>query len=143
MPFFWVVRGWVQENVARVCREAGGRVRTMDVAWKSLLTDYHCGVGLSRDGVAQRALQPRWGSPWRVPGEGKKGLTPVDWRGWPCQVGGLGRGGRWSAETSVFLRSLAAAKARGAASVAWGSRWQGLLAAAPAHLETQQHKQQN
>ena len=97
-------RGWVLENVAaRVCREAGGRVRTnlavrdmdlgamsslMDVAWKSLLTDCHCGVGpswrwtppwfaLSRTMVSlSGALRPPTGSLWHAPRRRKERTYP-------------------------------------------------------------------
>ena len=52
---------------------------------------------------------------------------------------GVEVGGRWSTETGVFLRNLAAAKARGAppwlagrVRAAWLRRWQGLLGCAAA-----------
>ena len=125
----------------------------MDVAWKSLLTDCHCGGGsqlvdttmvypLSRDGVAQRGSATT----------DRKSLARArrrKERTYPELTGEHGRarlvvlgvevGGRWSAETSVFLRSLEAAKARGAppwlgeqVRAAWLRRWQGLLGCAAA-----------
>ena len=138
-------RGWVLENVAaRVCREAGGRVRTnlavrdMDLGahvqldgrrleivvdglplWggSQLAVDTTMVCPLSRDGVAQRGSATTDGKSLARARRRKE-------RTYPELTGEHGRarlvvlgvevGGRWSAETSVFLKSLAAAKARGA-----------------------------
>ena len=82
---------------------------------------------VTRDGVVQ------WG--WR-----RKELTyPELTREHGRARLGFKVGGRWSAEASVFLRCLAAAKARGAllwiegqVRAAWFHRWQGLLGCAAA-----------
>ena len=163
-------RGWVLENVAaRVCREAGGRVRTnlavrdMDLGahvqldgrrleivvdglplWggSQLAVDTTMVCPLSRDGVGQRGSATTDGkSLARV--RRRKERTYLDLTGEHDRarlvVLGVEVGGRWSAETSVFLKSLAAAKARGAppwlgeqVRAAWLRRWQGLLGCAAA-----------
>ena len=90
---------------------------------------------LSRDGVAQRGTAT-------TDGKSLAGARRRNERTYPEFTGEHGRaklvvlgvevGGRWSAETSVFLKGLAAAKARGAppwlggqVRAAWLRKWQG------------------
>ena len=136
-------RGWVLENVAaRVCREAGGRVRTnlvvrdMDLGAHNLdgrrleiIVD-----GLLLWGGSQLAVDTTMVSPLTCDGVAQRGTATTNGKSlararrrkeltYPKLTGEHGRarlvvmgvevGGRWSAETSVFLRCLAAAKARG------------------------------
>ena len=77
-------RGWVLENVAaRVCREAGGRVRT-NLAVRDMDLGAHVQLNGRRLEIVVDSW--RWTPPWFAlsramvslsgPGEGKKGLTP-------------------------------------------------------------------
>ena len=97
---------------------------------------------LSRDGVAQRGTATTDGKSL-ARARRRKEMTYPELTGEHGRarlvVLGVEVGGRWSAETNVFLKSLAAAKARGAppwlggqVRAAWLRRWQGLLGCAAA-----------
>ena len=159
-------RGWVLENVAaRVCREAGGRVRTnlavrdMDLGAHVQLDGRRLEIvveGLPLWGGSQLALDTTMVCPLSRDGVAQRGTATTDGkslararrrkeRTYPELIGEHGRarfvvlgvGGRWSAETNVFLRSLAAAKGAPLwlgeqVRAAWLRKWQGLLGCAAA-----------
>ena len=97
---------------------------------------------LSRDGVVQRGSATTDGKSLARARRRKERFFPEltgEHGRARLVVLGVEVGGRWSAETSVFLRSLAAAMARGAppwlggqVRAAWLRRWQGLLGCAAA-----------
>ena len=161
---------WVAVNVAaRVCWEAGGRVRTnlavrdMDLGAHNHLDGRRLEIvvdGLPLWGGSQLAVDTTMVSPLTREGVAHRGTATTNGKSlararrrkestYPELTGEHGRsrlvvmgvevGGRWSTETSVFLRCLAAAKARGSppwiegqVCAAWLSRWQGLLGCAAA-----------
>ena len=160
-------RGWVLENMAaRVCREAGGRVRVNVFVRDMDLHDFNlldgCRLEVVVDGLplwngAQLAIDTTMVSPVRRDGTARAGTATTNGkaldvariqkaRRYPELSGENGRarlvvmgtevGGRWSAEAATFLSSLATAKARDVRA-AWLRRWQGMLGCAAARAFAQ------
>ena len=156
-------RGFAVElAAAKICREAGARVTTnvmvrdLDLATPQQALDGRrlevVADGLPLFGGVQLAIDTTLVSPVRADGTARRGAAQHDGvarRTYPELVGPRSRarlvvlarevGGRWSGETSSFLRLLAAAKARPEppilrkrAECAWRSRWAAILSFAAA-----------
>ena len=157
----------MENAVARVCREGGARVSTnvmvrdLDVLAPQALDSRRLEVvaeGLPLFGGMQLAIDATLVSPLHCDGTARPGAAHIDGvalhaarrqkeRTYPELVGPRSRsrlvvlggevGGRWSEETSTFVRLLAKAKARPEPSIlrtrmelAWRNRWAALLACA-------------
>ena len=151
----------LESTVARICREAGGRVRTNMLVWDmdvqaplagdsrrlevvvdglpvQVAVDTTLVHALHRDGAPRREAADRNGVALQIARRRKEVTNPEFFE--PGRRAHLVEvGGRWSEETREFLSALAIVRARSeillmrkCAEQAWRMRWGGMLACAVA-----------